>query len=559
MVSRSFQQIEEAKTVSELTKDPRILIYFVAIAAALVILAPLPSDDGLQSRLKYGLDLEGGSWLQLKLLGAIAEIEADPVQIIEKQFEDALGGSVDVERRQDADRFWVTVDGRVPKDLTEDLGYPQAKITPRGNVTRITITDIPIAVIVNYLQSSLDADVKTVRVEERLMYEIRADVTRESLNEILAPVGGRVAPAKEGFIEGVTEETVDETKEVLDRKLNRLGLKDIKVRVVDNSFILIDLAGVDVATAQEIVGKPGVFEIRIQTTGNETVHVLYGSEIVNVELPSGQQGGGWGVPFSLSEEGALIFQEAAMETGATRNREAHYISMHLDEEEIFSAPLAQDLAASLEVAPLRNMVAQVGGEEAASRKAHELYIHLREGALPVNVEIIGSGQVTASLGEQFKKQVFAAGFLAILAVGFVIFFRYREPKIVLPMVGTSFSEVLMMLGVAALLGWQLNLASIAGIIAVIGTGVDHLVIITDEVLYEGRVPSGKVYLARLSSAFGIIMAAALTTIVAMLPLFGMGFGTFKSFALITITGVLIGVFIARPAYGRIIGYIMRSE
>lgn len=559
MVSGPFQQIEEAKTVSGLTKDPRIVIYFIAIVAALVILAPLPSDDGLQSRLKYGLDLEGGSWLQLKLLGAIAEIEADPVQIIEKQFEDALGRSVDVEQHQDADSFRVTVDGRVPQDLTEDLGYAQAKITPRGNVTWITITDSPIAVIVNYLQSSLDADVKTVRVEERLMYEIRADVTRESLDEILAPVGGRVAPAEEGFIEGVTEETVDETKEVLDRKLNRLGLKDIKVRVVDNSFILIDLAGVDVATAQEIVGRPGVFEIRIQTTGNETMHVLYGSEIVNVELPTGERGGGWGVPFSLSEEGALVFQKAAIESGATRNREAHYISMHLDDEEIFSAPLAQDLAASLEVAPLRNMVAQVGGEDAASRKAHELYIHLREGALPVNVEIIGSGQVTASLGSQFKKQVFAAGFLAILAVGFVIFFRYREPKIVLPMVGTSFSEVLMMLGVAALLGWQLDLASIAGIIAVIGTGVDHLVIITDEVLYEGKVPSGKVYLARLSSAFGIIMAAALTTIVAMLPLFGMGFGAFKSFALITIAGVLIGVLIARPAYGRIIGYIMRSE
>ncbi len=540
--------------MTEITKDPRVVIFLVAVAAALVILAPMPGDDGLHSRLKYGLDLEGGSWLQLKLQGAMVQPQVDPVNILDKQFSDALNRPVEVEWRPGSTDYTITVDGRASKTLVEDLGYPQATVTPRGNATRISIEASPVGVIMNYLETTLDSDVKYLG-SDPLSFEVRSNVTRESLEAILAPVGGTLAPGEAGFSEGVTEETVDETKQVLDRKLNRLGLQDIKVRIVDNKFILIDLAGVSVTDAQEIVGKPGVFEIRIQTKGNDSMHVLYGDEIVDVSLPSGDQGGNWGVPFTLSEEGALAFQKAAIDTGATRNRIDHEISMHLDDELIFSAPLAQDLAASLEVAPMRNMVAQVGGD---SQRAHELYIHLREGALPVNVEIIGSGQVTAALGEQFKKQVLIAGIMAILAVGLVIYFRYREPKIVLPMVATSFSEVLMMLALAALLNWQLDLASIAGIIAVIGTGVDHLVIITDELLYEGKMPSGKIYLARLSSAFGIIMAAAATTIVAMLPLFAMGFGTFKVFALITIAGVLIGVFIARPAYGRIIGRIMQT-
>lgn len=57
----------------------------------------------------------------------------------------------------------------------------------------------------------------------------------------------------------------------------------------------------------------------------------------------------------------------------------------------------------------------------------------------------------------------------------------------LPMItATSFSEVLMMLGVWAAAGWQLDLASLAGIIMVIGTGVDQLVIITDELLRGGE-------------------------------------------------------------------------
>ena len=541
--------------MTEITKDPRVIIFFAAVIASLLILAPMPGDGGLQTRLKYGLDLEGGSWLQLKLQGAIVQPQLDPIKILEKQFGDALNRPVEVEWRQGSTEYTIVVEGRATKAQVDDLGYPQSTVTPRGNATRITISASPVGVMMNYLQTSLDSDVKYLGPDP-LSFEIRSNVTRESLEEILAVVGGTLAPGDAGFSEGVTEETVDETKQILDRKLNRLGLADIKVRVVDNKFILIDLAGVTVTDAQDIVGKPGIFEIRIQTTANESIHVLYGGEIVDVSLPTGDQSGNWGVPFTLSEEGALAFQKAAIDTGATRNRMDHEVSMHLDNELIFSAPLAPDLAASLEVAPLRSMVAQVGGD---SQRAHDLYIHLREGALPVNVEIIGSGQVTAALGDQFKKQVFIAGVLAMLAAGLMVFLRYRNPKIVVPMVATSFSEVLMMLAVAALLNWQLDLAAIAGLIVVIGTGIDHLVIITDELLYEGKMPSGKIYLARLSSAFGIIMAAAATTIVAMLPLFGMGFGAFKSFALITIAGVLIGVFIARPAYGRIVGKIMQAD
>ena len=68
--------------MTEIPKDPRIIIFVVAVAAALLILAPMPSDNGLQTRLKYGLDLEGGSWLQLKLQGSIIQPQVDPVKIL---------------------------------------------------------------------------------------------------------------------------------------------------------------------------------------------------------------------------------------------------------------------------------------------------------------------------------------------------------------------------------------------------------------------------------------------------------------------------------------------
>ena len=335
--------------------------------------------------------------------------------------------------------------------------------------------------ITNYLKKNLDADVKIVGVAP-VLYEIRTNVTRESLNALLAPVGGKVPTGEDTFVEGVTVETVDETKKVLDSKLNRLGLQDIRVRVVDNKYILIDLAGMDVATAQDVVGKPGKFEIRIQTDDNQTIHVLYGDAVESVEIPNGDRNGSWGVPFVLSEEGAIVFQKAAIDAGATKNPDAHPISMYLDKDEIFSAPLAAELAGSLAKVPVRTLEARVGAGDAASQKAKELYIHLREGALPVNVVIVGSGQVSAALGKQFKLQMVIAGLIALLAVAAMVFYRYRERRIVLPMVATSTSEVVMMLGIWSFAGWQLDLASLAGIIMVIGTGVDQLVIITDELI-----------------------------------------------------------------------------
>jgi preprotein translocase subunit SecD len=565
------EEAEEMSLFDQLSKDRRVVLYVACVALALVFIAVFG--------LKFGLDLEGGSYLQLQLQGAQAQIDVTPEKILEHQF-NASG----VEKHGDS--FVITIPGKVEATLPDDLGYSGAKIAERDNATKITLTAAPETVIVNYLKKNLDADVKIVGVAP-IIYEIRTNVTRQSLDALLLPVGGRVPASEDAFTEGVTTDTVDETKKVLDSKLNRLGLADIRVKVVDNKFILIDMAGMDVATAQDVVGKPGKFEIRIQTENNESMHVLYGDAVESVEIPQGDRDGGWGVPFVLSEEGAQLFQKAAIDSGATKKPDDHYISMYLDKDEIFSAPLAAELAGSLQKSPIRNMEARVGAGDEGSTKARELYIHLREGALPVNVVVVGSGQVSAALGKQFKIQMILAGLIALLAVAGMIYYRYREKRIVLPMVMTSTSEVIMMLGVWAFMGtfvgWKLDLASLAGIITVIGTGVDQLVIITDELIRGGEaVPaapessikeraaaaaekagaakvsatSSKVYLSRLSRAFGIILGAAATTAMAMLPLLYMGFGALTGFALIIILGIILGVLIARPAYGRIIGYIL---
>ncbi|MFT4950209.1 MAG: preprotein translocase subunit SecD, partial [Natronomonas sp.] len=111
----------------------------------------------------------------------------------------------------------------------------------------------------------------------------------------------------------------------------------------------------------------------------------------------------------------------------------------------------------------------------------------------------------------------------------------------------------------AAVGLALDLSHIAGFIAVIGTGVDDLVIIADEVLQRGEIKTGRVFQSRFRKAFWVIGAAAATTVIAMSPLAVLSLGDLQGFAIVTIVGVLIGVLVTRPAYGNILRNLLLNE
>lgn len=531
-------------------KNPRVLLLiFVVLGSIAAIIMPSFSSGEFQTNLKYGLDLQGGSWLQLQLQGAIAQIDADEGKIIQAEFGKLLADPSIKINEKTISSITFTTSKETSKKTIDAFGFGTSTVSkaPDGG-TRISLQTNKVYLIQKYLEKNLNAEVVPIP-GNFIRFEIRKAVTQDELNNILKPVDGKVIPP---FREGVTENTRDETKKILEDKLNKLGIKEIPIRTVGDNFILIDLAGVDITTAREIAAKPGKFEIRIQVKGNETEHVLYGNEITGVGVPEKEKGDAWGVSFVLSDAGAAALRDAAIQYGAVTRPAEHYLSMYLDEKVVFSAPLAPELAKNIQSVPVKTLVATTGQGDNGKTKATELQIHLRAGALPVNVEVLGSGQVSAELGSKFKEQVVIAGIIALVLVAFVVSIRYKQPNIVIPMLATSFSEVIIILGFTAVIGFQLDLATITGIIAVIGTGVDHLIIITDEVLAGGAMPPSKVYKSRLAKAFTIIFSAAATVLIAMSPLLVMGFGALKGFAVITIVGVLIGVFIARPAYAVII-------
>ncbi|RJS70641.1 MAG: preprotein translocase subunit SecD [Candidatus Syntrophoarchaeum sp. WYZ-LMO15] len=566
----------------EIFRDWQVVTLIVLVLASVIAIHPVYSttpEPHFETRLKYGLDLVGGTSIQLELEGALVKVNFDRDTVFKALMEEYLNSTVTITSSTD-DSITFTTPARVTTAGLNSLGFGEVTITPLNGSNEVVVRTSPEAVMAVFLQNRLDTEVIYTRYHDTDLFEIRKEISEEELKSLLKTVNATIASDSKGnpiFIRGVTPDTARITKQVIDDKLNTIGLKDIHTRTVGDRYIIVDLPGVDIETARAVVGRPGKFEVRIQTAGGEgaiqkgmkldeieniTAHVFYGAEgIASVDLAPSKRGreedSPWGASFHLTQEGGKKLREAALKYGVVSDRLNHEVVMLLDNEVIYSAPFAEELARDIVDTPVYSLQASTGPGDAGFREAQILLVHLRAGALPVNVKILGVPiSIPAPLGEKFRKQVTFAGIFAMLVVGFVVYLRYRQPKIVLPMIGTMMSEVVILLGFASMIKWQLDLASIAAIIAVIGTSVDQLVIITDEVLGGGEIPAaGGLFLSRLKSAFTIIFAAAATTVVAMTPLVWMGFGALKGFAIITIAGVLIGVIITRPAYGRIIQHL----
>lgn len=476
---------------SAVIRDPRVILVLVLVALSLAaIFVPFGDREGF-TNLQFGLDLDGGSWIQLELQSEVV----------------TTGQGADVNA------------------VAESVGKT------------LDCTVVPISLTKIEVQKSATVD------------ELRAAVEAEGATYV-------------GSNPGVGTDTADTIKRILESKLNSLGTSDVKVNTLTNmdgvtQFVRIEMAGVDLQTAQELVGTQGLFELRIVTTGNETAHVLYGDSVVSVQTPTQNPAGSnnWGVAFGIDNAGAEALQQACIYYGATTNPTAHELEMYLDGNLVYSAPLSSDLASSIAKNPVNSLYAGTGSGDEGKAQAQELEIHLRAGALPVQVQIAGSGSTSAVLGDYFKVVCLIAAIAALAAVALMVYLRYRTPEIVLPMIATNVSEIIILLGIAVFIQ-QLDIAAIAALIAVLGTGIDQLVIITDEVMHEGRVPSQALYLKRLKRALVIIMTSAATVIIAMFPLIIMDLSTLKGFAIISILGILIGVLLTRPAYGKVVMEIM---
>ncbi len=389
--------------------------------------------------------------------------------------------------------------------------------------------------------------------------------------------GTRVLIQPEG--DKIDDRVISDLIKVMSNRLNIYGLADVKVRgasdLSGNKFVLVELAGIDKEEVKDIIEQQGKFEAKI---GNETVFIGGNRDIPFVCRNDGScsgvrdcrktEGGyfcGFAFSIKLSSDAAKRHANITSDLDAVLDENGReYLSknldFYLDDELVNSLNIGADLKGSetidIEISGSGSGVSEEEAFDSAMKEMDNLQTVLITGSLPLKINIVKMDSISPVLGQEFVKNAFFVGFLALVAVGIVIYIRYRSLKIAIPMIITSLSEVVIILGFAAISRWNLDLAAIAGVIAAVGTGVDDQIVIVDEVLKgKERFFNWK---DRIKGAFFIIIVAYATTFAAMLPLGWAGAGLVRGFAVITIVGITIGVFLTRPAFASMIEKLLNK-
>jgi len=515
-----------------------ILLTLMIVASGVALFAP-PDTIGVDedqvagpTNLQYGLELDGGTRIRAPVVGMhVSNVPAEDVQISDVQ--DELESLEGVE----------TADFRVA----------------RGEPGTITAE----------------------------LYVNESVVNRSQFAGALRAAGLEVQASD--VRRGVTDETRDEIVQTIDDKISRSGFGGTSVSQAQsggNSFVVIEAPNRDPAEIRDIVERRGQVEIVAHYPAdgdpqgeyvNETV--LNSSQLERARVgvaQSDQERGQTYVPITLgSEADARSYVNTLEDAGYTtrgvgncrwRGGESRpeapgwCLLTVVDGEVVYSASVAPGLAQTIRSGsfvqePSFRMITTNISE------ARDLQIDLRAGSLRSQLDWDEDQVFTISpaLAEGFKLNSLITGIVAVIAVSLVVYFRYGDAKVAAPMVVTALSEVVILLGFAAIVKLQLDLSHIAGFIAVIGTGVDDLIIIADEVMSEGEVNSSRVFQNRFRKAFWVIGAAAATTIIAMSPLAFLQLGDLRGFAIITILGVLVGVLVTRPAYGDILDNLLTGR
>ncbi|WP_423744178.1 preprotein translocase subunit SecD (plasmid) [Haladaptatus sp. SPP-AMP-3] len=462
-------------------------------------------------------------------------------------------------------RIRAPVNGVTAEQVTAPNG------TSRTDIQKAVAGDIPSV-------SQSDVAIRTTKTQSTV--EVFSDnVTTEQVKSALD--GANIE--YETVREGVTAQTRDDIVRTLSDKISKAGLAGGRVQQVTAAngkhFIQIEMPNANQSEMESLVTKRGKVSIVAHyPTGNGTQAntTLFTQQGISNVGPAQQAGADnrWGVSVSLSDESANKFVRVMNEKGFTSSQgilacnypqqsadKAGYCLYTLtDGRVVYGAGMGEGLAPSVKSGEFKNNPTfRITASNAS--EARRLQINLQAGALPAALDT-QEGTTTylqPSLASQFKVDSLIAGIAAVLAVSGVVFLRYGKREVALPMILTALSEVFILLGFAAAVKLPLDLSHIAGFIAVIGTGVDDLIIIADEVMSEGDVNSSRVFQSRFRKAFWVIGAAAATTIIAMSPLAVLGLGDLQGFAIITILGVLIGVLVTRPAYGDILRYLLTDK
>lgn len=380
----------------------------------------------------------------------------------------------------------------------------------------------------------------------------------------------------------ITPEKLEGVRQVVENRVNELGVSESVVQTVGEDQLLVQLPGVsDPQEAERVLGGTAQLDFRAQRPGTEAqlgveFQVRQSLLIEQLSLQNGedqeaiarnqeaiersnqaiaelfdrtgltgnQLQNAYTQPVAANAyEVVLVFNQQGAEGFAALTREVagtgRSLGIFLDER-LLSAPVVD--ARYAETGISGGTASITGGFSA--QQATELSVQLRGGALPVPVEVVENRTVGATLGRDSIQRSIYAAIAGLMLVLIFMAIYYRLPGLIANV--SLLIYALLTFATFTLLGFTLTLPGIAGFILSIGMAVDANVLIFERTREELR--AGKTLYRSVESgfyrAFSSILDSNVTTLIACAALFWLGAGLVRGFALTLALGVVVSMFTA---------------
>ena len=375
-------------------------------------------------------------------------------------------------------------------------------------------------------------------------------------NDILVSTEGDeiVVTLSEAERVATDERTVQQSLEIIRRRIDEVGTREPTIQRQGTDRILIQVPGIGSASElKDIIGTTAqlTFQPVVSRTsdadapagaGNEVLPsldqegvfyilesapVVTGEELVDAQ-PSFDQNGRPAVSFRFNPSGARKFGDYTAENIGSP------FAIVLDSE-VISAPVIQSHIPGGSGIITGNFTVE---------ESTNLAVLLRAGALPAGLDFLEERTIGPELGRdsieagQIACIVAFAAVLVFMVLSYGLFGVFANIALII--------NVGLIFGLLSLVGATLTLPGIAGIVLTIGMAVDANVLIFERIREELRTNKGVARAIDLGyeKALSAILDANITTFITAVILFAMGSGPVRGFAITLGLGIMTSVFTA---------------
>ncbi|HEY9287326.1 MAG TPA: protein translocase subunit SecD [Candidatus Dormibacteraeota bacterium] len=350
----------------------------------------------------------------------------------------------------------------------------------------------------------------------------------------------------------------DTAVNIIERRVNSSGYAESVVRAEGADRIIVELPGVNLEQAKQILGKTSYLRIFEWVPGTMTTAEAQQQQLSPTDANTYQ---GY-KPQYTGIDGSMI-------TSATRSTDPN---TNLPDVNISFNSVGQDkfckvttdrfshtqgtpdnkIAIFIDQSLIEDADVQAaicggsgiitGGFTAAS--AQNLAVQLNSGALPGSISIASSNEVGATLGATTVTLSLAAGAFGLAIVILFMLLYYRLPGLVASLALILYAAIV--LAIFKIFGVTLTLAGLAGFILSVGMAVDANVLIFERVKEELRAGRtlGAAMEAGVRRAWPAIRDSNVSTLITCFVLYFFGAPLIKGFAVTLAIGVAVSMFSA---------------